>query len=637
MRIFIHGNRGYAKRGFRLEESYMYCSKCGKQLEEGIRFCKYCGAAVSQAEVSSSERADDSGIKQAEETGQKESVSDAATPKQKRNKNVILALALIAITVIAVMVVWSLQGESDSRVAVNSYALPELPDALIEYPQRLVDGQSLITVPDNRKAVQMAEDGTIAIMIDHKVVIYNNGTQIGEIPTPANYFYLCGSGEKIVYGTTNTNSYLWDIADSKSTLVSDTHMSYGISYDGNMLDMHDHYSRNGEEPQGMVFSYIRDMSPDGKYVYYGKAYRNTSSDGMEQHYSIFGVMINGKSYDLLSYSDPDYVPWIIACSQDYREVLFTFKDDIYYFSVDNTMATGFKAQHVGNVNGGILLTLNMATTANSITYLGHDVIRKWREYGDIGIYYNAYQYRTQKSVQNNVFCLLKEQSGMKTASIVRLVDNQLVELIPNITGNLCLSADETKLWCVADGRLTFCDLAVESPHAVYCDTAYVCAYVNEYGSLRADISGALDSWTVPIAATSDGGTACFISTDGSLWICTPDMIRNPRFITDNAFWVQCSADNEFYLMKGNCTEYLEGRFCELYLIGTDGGMTYQYRDVLDMYMTKSDVYIAVGRKSDSTYIGDTLCALYCKNDGGYKLIYDDHNVENIDFLWWGNY
>lgn len=644
MRIFIHGNRGYAKRGFR-EESYMYCSNCGKQLEEGIHFCKYCGMAVSRSESSSLKRTDDYGIKKAGEFEEKEPISDAAALKRKRKIKSMAALALIVITVIAV---WAVKKDTDSDVVMNSYSLPEFPDMLMlnayeygygynesmgiyEYhnmsvSKLLVDGQNCLTLPKECRNVQLAENGTIAIKDNDSsgVLIYREGMQIGEIPKPVEYFVLCGSGEKIVYGTTGENSYLWDIAGSKSDLISNTYGSKGISYDGSMLDM-DSYGRSRS---------ILSMSSDGRYVYYSEGYWETSSDGTEQFYCGFGVLIAGEFHTLLCSL---YAPRIIACSQDYREVLFSFKDDIYYFSMRNVADTGYVAQHVGNINGGYLFSLNSVTQANSI-FVGwdDDVIYNWCNYHSIPAWQNRNRRLLQKSIQNNVFCLLKEQNGVSTVSLVWLVDNRLVELVPNITGNICFSADETKLWCVANGKLVFCDLADEAPHVVYCDASYVCAYTYENDSLRTVISGTPETSTVPIAATSDGGAVCFIGVDGALWKCTPDTIHNPQFITENAFWVQRSADDDFYLMKGSYADYLDGGFCELYLIDTDGVMTYQYGHVADMYMTKSDVYIAVGKEAYDSNQFQTSFALYSKNDDGYKLIYDGYNVENIDFLWWGN-
>ncbi len=634
----------------------MFCSNCGKQLEDGARFCKYCGASTSHLDTPVPEPTDKSSIMRKNHIAQEKPVADSTTVKTKARRGIILSVVLIAaIALVAgVFLARSMRGSGDDSAisksdsaASKSYALPELPDALTFYKydengnhsRYFVEGQTLVTIPDNRQDAQLAEDGTMAMR--HRdggsVQVYRNGEQIGEIPEPVGYFYLSGSGKKIVYGTTEENSYLWDVSNGESTLVSDTYRSKGISYDGNMLDMGQYYSRNGGKPIWMYFSYIRDMSPDGKYVYYGESYKNTSSDGTEQNFSVFCVMIDGEKHELLSYSDPDYYPFIIACSQDYREVLFAFKDDIYYFSIEEAAKTGFEAQHVGNVDEGILLSLNVVTTSNSLFAGDGDVILEWRSDWYTGTARGGYQYRNQKSIQNGVFCLLKEQDGIKSASLVRLVNNQLVELIPNITGNICLSADETKLWCVADGRLTFCDLNSESPHAVYCDASYVRAY-GENGEVA--VSGErIDEWamrTVPIAITSDGETACFISVDGSLWMCTPDTIHNPQFITDGAFWVQCSADDMFYLMKGDSYEYIQGIACDLYQISATGEMNYQYNDVFDMYMTKANVYISVG-KGDGSYPTDVSCALYCASDGGYRLICDDYFVDDISLCWWGKY
>lgn len=404
--------------------------------------------------------------------------------------------------------------------------------------------------------------------------------------------------------------------------------------------MDQYYSKNGKEPV-WAGANVGTMSPDGKYIYCTELRYTTISDDVKEYHPSLSVLINGTSHtifkDEVGFHDSDgwwYWPRLIACSGDYKEILFSVYDDIYYYSVND----GSEAQHIDKIKDvhlWHLLSLNRVGSYVSIYPMDQysDTISAWRNSGGNGG--DSMPFRTQKSLQNSVFCLLKEQNGVNSGSIVRFVDNEFIELIPNITGNICLSADGAKLWCVADGRLAFCDLNAESPHAIYCDTAYVRAY-GEDGEVG--VSGDwTDQWalgSVPVAVTSDGETACFISVDGSLWMCTPDTIRNPQFVSDHAFWVQCSADNVFYIMSGDPNEYFQGQTCDLYLIGANGEMDYQYSNVIDMYMTKNDIYISVA-KDDGTYLTDASGALYCISDGGYELICDDYSVDDICLYWWG--
>lgn len=625
----------------------MFCSNCGKQLEDGVNFCKYCGAPTSHPEMPVSEPAGTPSKKHENRVVPEQPAITAKSTKTKVRRNVVLPVALIAVIAVVAGVLFLRNMGGNGASASQSYAIPELPDVLGlskyddngNYSNYYVEGQALVSVPDNYYGwdVQMAEDGTMAMRSydGNGFLIYRAGEKIGEIPSPVEYYYLCGSGEKIVYGTNNENSYLWDISAGKSSLISDTYRSWGISYDGSTLDMGQYYSKNGQE---LIWAINPVMSPDGKYVYCLGLWHRTETDETNEYYVSVSVIINGTSHTVFEGDlEPDgYYPYCncIAYSKDYKEILFSVHNDIYYFSVENAADTGFEAQYVENVSGGYLLPMEQVTYFNLSTD------------GDTGPWGNRSfslsnnkNYRVQKSIQNGVFLQLKEQNGIRSAAIVRLTENRLIELIPNVTGNVCLSADETKLWCVADGKLAFCDLASESPRAVYCDTAYVRAY-GEYGEVGVSGDWMDNQWaigSVPIAVTSDGETAYFISVDGSLWMCTPDTIRSPQFITDRAFWVQCSADNMFYLMKGDSYEYFEGRACDLYSISTTGEMDYQYSNVVDMYMTKSDVYISVGEdRSDGTYHTDIICALYCITDGGYRLICDNYYADDVYLRWWGD-
>lgn len=633
----------------------MFCSNCGKQLEDGVNFCKYCGAPTSHPETPVSEQAGTPGIKHEDRAVPVQPETTAKSTKTKVRRNVILPVALISVIVIiaGVFLARRMSGNGNDSAVDQSYAIPELPDSLGFYkyggngndPFYYVEGQALVTVPNNLRDFQCAEDGTMAMQINGSgVLIYREGVQIGEIPSPVEYFYLCGSGEKIVYGTNRENSYLWDISASKSSLISDKYDSWGISYDGSTLDLGQYYSKNGQEPI-WAGSNVAVMSPDGKYIYCSGLRYTTVSDDVNEYYPSVSVLVNGTSHTIFEddsgFRDKDgwwYWPRFIAYSGDYKEILFYVYDDVFYYSADN----GSEAQHVGKIKDGHLgnlLPLNQVATYTNIFSADRysDVVSAWRS-GSYGG--SAMPHRPQKTLQNGVFCLLKEQNGMKSVSIVRFADNALIELIPNVTGNICLSHDGTKLWCVADGRLVFCDLAAESPHAVYCDTAYVRAYgdsgaVGISGDINYGEYGDYAMMTVPVVATSDGKTAYFVSVDGSLWMCTPDTIRNPQFITDNAFWAQCSAEDTIYLMKGEPWAYFNGTFCDLYQVGSDGEISYLYSNVVDMYMTKTDAYISVaGTSDDGPYYAE--CAMYCISGGGYKFICDGYRAGDVHGGWWGN-
>ena len=70
------------------------------------------------------------------------------------------------------------------------------------------------------------------------------------------------------------------------------------------------------------------------------------------------------------------------------------------------------------------------------------------------------------------------------------------------------------------------------------------------------------------------------------------------------------------------------------MVNTNGKMDYQYSNVIDVYMTKNDVYISVGG-SEGTYPGNIKCALYCISNGGYNLICDNYTAGDVRLCWWG--
>lgn len=614
----------------------MYCSNCGKQLEDGVRFCKYCGVPTSHPETAAPEPTDIPCIKLENCIVPEKPLYGETISKNKGRKGIILATALMAVVVI----ISAFKFMSKKNTVSDSIAQPELPDILYvtdnDHNGFLINGQELLPMPEEIRYLQIAEDGTVAVQTNDsgEVLIYRGGVQIGEIPGQVDYFYLCGDGKKLAYGTSNTDTYLWDVSTGNGTLVSDEYASRGITYDGKWLDMGSRICKNGNAFADSGLGYIEYISPNGKYIYGGRMYRTTSEDDETTYHPSFTARIYGNNKTIFSDdSDPEgYYPYAITCSQDYKEILFRVHDDIYYFSADDMD----KAQYVGNVGGGVLLPINMVQSKTSVLSY-EDTVLEWC---NNGYYYGGYsvrdrQYVTQKTIQNNVFCWLEAHGDIFSVSLVRFADNQLVRLIPNITGNICLSADETKLWCVSDGRLVFCDLSADLPRPVYCNADCVRAYTYDGYYADIDISGTQEAVSVPIAATSDGEKVCFIGLDGTLWMCTPETVENPQRIADNAFWVQCSSNNEFYLMKGNYTEYFNGRFCDLYLIDADGAMVYQYGNVVGVVITKSDVYIGVERDSDSPYLYDTICDLYCKNERGYKLVYEGCSPDDVHMCWWG--
>ena len=129
----------------------MFCSNCGKQIEDGVRFCKYCGTPTSHPETPAPRPAEELGTKQEERSVQAAPVTAAeSSPKSKRKRDFVLPAVLIAAVVIATggLLVRSMSGNGGDSAAVgssgdidntetigsdianNSYAIPELPDAL---------------------------------------------------------------------------------------------------------------------------------------------------------------------------------------------------------------------------------------------------------------------------------------------------------------------------------------------------------------------------------------------------------------------------------------------------------------------------------------------------------------------------
>lgn len=600
----------------------MYCSKCGKLVEDGGRFCGFCGAPVAAKNPPQIPTRTTGDMIKTEKDDTDISISDAAhiEPERKRaKKNVMLPIATVAVLVIVgVFLITNTIGKnSANNVSEPTYALPELPDALgvlsFDDENRSVVGSKVIGTYSGSSA-QIAENGTIAIQADdnEEVQIYkSDGMQIGTIPAPVAYFILCGSGEKIVYGPDNDITYVWDVSSGESELISEDYRAYGISYSGDTLDMDSYYKLEGQEPVYMQFyADILAMSPDGKYIYYRRNYYI----GSEQ-YCIFGVYIDGKDHELLSYPDPNYFPYIIAVSSDYKDVVFGCRNDVYFYSVDRA---NYIANRVDGVNDGHLIALNNVMSDQPYG----DTVYSWLGRNNQDCWWYATRPRTVNSVFDVPYCLLKEEKGVYSVSLVKLVDMQIVELIPNITGNICLSADETKLWCVANGRLAFCDFSMDEPSVSYCDTTYVGTY-DSYGNTPINR---------PIAMTSDGLTVCFVGYDGTLWMCTPETINTPTAVMSDTKLVKCSSDNIFYFVKCDDLSSYRGPG-ELYMIDQNGQAIYQYGHVFDVHVTKSDVYIVV--ESEDEYEGpDPQYALYRKNKERYELLVNNCS-DTINYIYWG--
>lgn len=585
-----------------------FCSSCGKRLDMGAAFCKYCGAQVKFSEGENQNEEKQINKKNSYISAETDGVMQSRTEtvsKKKRQAGLYVTAIIVAIVLSIVGILYFCVGREEDGGNIASYSLPELPDAIIfreeEYEVedrpdasgvyhyetesiKIVDTQNKVIdigyINENNYVsceAQIGRDGTIAARMGDigEVHIYKNGVE-SIIPAPVSYYYLSGSGEKIIYGSGERDTHVWDVASGQSEVITESERAWGSSYNGNPLHMGNFYGIDAKKLKTISgLGYIMDMSLDGRYIYYTNLFE-------------FGIVVNGKEHRIYEYTDEDayYSTHVIAHSSDYKEILFGTSSDIYYFSLDLALKkTDYRAQRInaGVYSGEMLYSLEDMDAA--------------RTYGT--------RNRASHSIINNLYCL-GGNGYLETVTIVRLSDNlELEEVISDVTSALYLSQDGTKLWCVSDGRAAFYDLLEESPQVHYCKGINI------------------DRGEAAIAITSDGLNACFIGDDGILWMCEASAVEKPKPIAENVIGVWCSAKDEFYIIIGDFAESQSG---DLYTRNQEGELIFQFEKVCMVYMTKSNMYILCPKTELVEY------ELYYQDEDKYYILSD--KVSDVYSIYW---
>lgn len=591
------------------ESLISYCSSCGKRLDTGAAFCKYCGTQVKFAESENLNEEkqinEKSSYIEAEIDGVMQSKTE--TVSKKKRQAGLFVTAIIATIVLSIVGILYFCVDKEDGGNIAYYSLPELSDAIIfaeiespgfwgdETSIKIANAQNhLIDIGYINKhgflvsEPQISRDGTIAARKGDmgEVHIYKNGVE-SIIPASVSYYYLSGSGEKIIYGSGEQDTYVWDVASEQSEVITESERAYGSSYNGYPL----HVGVYGTDVKKLkTFGYITDMSLDGRYIYYNSPYD-------------FGIVINGNEHRIYDYTNEDayYSTRVIAHSSDYKEILFETSSGIYYFSLDLALKKAdYRALRInaGVYNGEMLYSLEDMDAA--------------RTYGT--------RNRASHSITNNLYCL-GGNGYLETVTIVRLSDNlELEEVISDVTSALYLSQDGTKLWCVSDGRAAFYDLLAESPQVHYCKGINI------------------DRGEASIAMTSDGLRACFVGDDGVLWMCEADAAEEPEPIAENVIGVWCSAEDDFYFIIGDSAEsWIEnfGICGDLYMLNKEGELIFQFENVCKVCMTKSNMYILCSKTEEEL---DQPYELYYQDEDKYYILSD--KVSYFSGVWgiyWGSY
>ena len=496
---------------------------------------------------------------------------------------------------------------------------PEEPDASMiteetEYYIKIIyNGDKYFRIPANPYDIQMSKNGVFAIQYEYNgaVYIYKNGKKT-HIPAPVSYFQLSDNGEKIVYGSTTDEAWIWDIKDEEAEQVLDSMIPGSISSDGSTLIFNNGTLKPGGELQLLPDSAsCMCVSEDGGIVYYYARYGITeieydpySGEEMEKrtnYFMDFGCMVDGESRTLLSYVDPNRYPEIVAVSEDFQEVIVRFVDDYYYCSLNDEKNP---ARRISGINNGqivSLASLSGGKTCQESQYYYNNSIEDWRANG---YFYNRYGDNRQGSILGSAFAVLISSNDVHSVAIAVLDEELNMKTIAtNITDNICVSDDGTRIWCVSDELLTYCDLTDEQP--VVKQSVYVGIH-SHYGHF--------------LAASADGMNAACTTSDGSLYLCSADSIDDAFRVSDKSIGVWCGPDDNFYALRNpdfsiyNYDKYSGN--CILYLIDTESRqLLYQKERVEDLCVTKNGFYILVSGYDDMYYV-------YCKDGELYRFVSD---------------
>lgn len=513
--------------------------------------------------------------------------------------------------VLGLLVVSCGTADSTENEEASRHTLPELPDCIAAISVAdFGSGGYVVVDAQNRKCggavgtqawdlyediqyggLQVAEDGTIAIRREDEVYIYHNGVE-SVVPASDEYFILSKSGNDVIYGKPNLDAFRWNVSSGKESLISDKMSAVKISDDGNIVVLWDggdpfYLSVNGSEPQecpGDVFIL-------GECIY--------------SIYSIWGSTCDTELYTfseewqkIMDWSTEDFSQMeIVAYNAEQGEMLFGFmpQEEYYYYSGKD----GEDIPKQISVGNGRLMPLGTLAYYDSVI-LGKNVEYNFSSYIP-GNYIG--------SVLGNLYCMVRDDIAENEGfSIVELDENmELTEVIPDVNSNVFLSQDGRKLWCVSGTQLAYYDMSARKPKVQYCKEPCGMDTIDEQNGIAI---------AKPFAAVSDGSRVCFIGTDGTLWMCTPDTLERPKAveITDAAE-VYCSAENEFYVLcRGT-----EGKPGDLYKVKKDGGCLKEYSGVVDVCVTKSNLYILA--ESENASLASEGChELYVREGTEYRLL-----------------
>ena len=295
----------------------MLCSKCGTENDGDSIIGKKCGhkldASNSPDIEANSDKAsvetvhqNDQQQKTLENTADRNATVSKVHPISKKKSIVFSAVAIVLVLIVAsIVIIKTNNGSSNSTL----YPCPELPD-YIEIKSS--DGYQIIT-PDNKlvssSSISMAEDGTFATKIEgsEDLQIYQGGNVLATIPAPVEYYKISGSGKKLVYGTNDHNTYIYDIDKKESRLLSESKSAEISSYySGDYFKLDNYYSIDGYSLLGTEYGYRLNGSDDGKYIYYGSEHSGSFED--TKMHNEYNLIIDGfHHYRILDY--PDSKEW----------------------------------------------------------------------------------------------------------------------------------------------------------------------------------------------------------------------------------------------------------------------------------------------------------------------------------------
>ncbi|MDE7247705.1 MAG: hypothetical protein K2N43_07435 [Lachnospiraceae bacterium] len=443
--------------------------------------------------------------------------------------------------------------------------------------------------------LQVAEDGTIAIQREEngEVYIYQNGVE-SIIPAPVEYFFLGESGNVIIYGKSDLDAARWDVSGGESRNISDKMRAVRISGDGAIVSLFDedywYLSVNGNEPQkcpGEVFI-------SGQYIYGIYSIWGSTCDTELYTFSGEWRKIMDWSTEDFSYLD------IVAHNAEQGEILFGYipQEAYYYYSCRDGENV---PTHISSGNESLM-------SLDKFAYYYAVMDWKWRKTGSY-LMYTVPEGYISDSVPDNLYCMVRDDMAENDGfSIVRLDENmELTEVISDVNSNVFRSQDGRKLWCISGTQIACYDMSARKPEVQYCKEPCGMDTFDEESGLTI---------AKPFAATSDGSKVCFIGVDGTLWMCTPDTLERPKAVgITGAAEVYCSAEDEFFVL---CRE-TEGRPGDLYKVKRDGECIKEYSGVVDVCITKSNLYI-LAENENASLASEGYHELYVREGTEYRLL-----------------